>query len=267
MDRQTFLDAIRLIQEQFDEIAGEGNAKVLDEVAFMRLSRADINREIYIVVRYGAATTNYGQTSIPISLTACGYINRTDAIKTVLTEYALTYNLYSDATINGEYCIQYYNTPTVIQNFTEIADGFCSLFSLGGYIVLGEGTNHVVAVTYKYQDDGEEKTEVLKVLSSNLALTIANNTQPKLAGNGFATSVGQYATMSVSFSTYLTDSELLNELLGICDDPDYADVDRKYKIGIQFKNGIVIEKEWRLASFSPSQNLGALPMATIAFTL
>lgn len=267
MERAAFLDAISTIQAQFDAIAGEGNVKVLDELAFMRLRNEDIDRRFFVVVRYGGATTNYGQTSLPISMTACGFVDRTDVLKTVLTEYALTYNLSTEAEIGGDYCIQFWNTPTVVQNFSEIAEGFCSLFALSGYIVFGDNANHIYEVEYEYAVDDGVDTETLQVISANLSLSIANNTQPKLAGKGLANSVGQYGTLSVSFSAYLTDSRLLNDLLDVAADPTYDKIDKTYHLTIHFKNGKKIEYDWRLASFAPSQNLGALPMATMAFTL
>lgn len=267
MERAAFLDVITTIQAQFDAIVGEDHVKVLDELAFMRLRNTDIDRDMFIVVRFGGATTNYGQTSLPISMMACGFVDKTDVLKTVLTEYALTYNLSTEAEIGGNYCIQFYNTPTVVQNFTEIAEGFCSLFTLSGYIVFGDNTNYIYEVEYEYAVDDSTDTETVQVISSNLSLTIANNTQPKLSGNGLAASVGQYGTLSVSFSVYLTDSKLLNDLIDICSSPSYQDIDKTYKLTIYFKNGKSITKNWRLASFAPSQNLGALPMATMAFTL
>lgn len=264
MDRGAFLDVIGVIQSQFDELAGEGIVKVTDELAFMKLRPEDIDAEIYVVCRFGGATTNYGQTSLPVSLIACGYLNKTDVIKSILTEYALRYNLYDKAEIGGIYAIQFVSTPTAAQNFAEMSNGFATLFVMSGYITFGEGANYVSSLIYT-NGDGEEET--LKTMSANISLNIANNSQPKLGSGGLTSSVGQYGTLTLSFSTYLTEGGLLGELIDLCQNPSYEGMDKTYHIAVSFKDGKKIEKDWRLVSFAPSQNLGALPMATVAMTL
>lgn len=264
MDRGTFLDIIGLLQSEFDETAGEGVAKVLDEQAFMKLSNADLRHNMYIAVRFGAATTNYGQTSLPISLICCGFVNKADVLKTTLVEFALRNNLRDDTPVGDAYCLQLFNTPTAVQNFAEMAEGFTSLFVIGGFIVFGDESNRIKSVEYHY---GNNQKETLRVVSSNLAFNVANNTQPKVSSNGMATSVGQYGTLNLSLSTYLVKSELLDSLIDVIAEPTSEAMDRKYHIVLEMSDGKTIDHEWKLVSFAPSQALGTLPMATLAFTL
>lgn len=267
MERGAFLELISAIQSEFDEVAGDGVAKVLDEQAFMKLGGEDLRANMYIAVRFGSATTNYGQTSVPISLVCCGYMNRADALKSTLVEFALVNNLRDDVEVGGKYCLQLYNTPSAVQNFSEMAEGFTSLFVVSGYAVFGENTNGIRKIEYFYMNGETESVEELKFISAGFSLNVANNTQPKLASNGMATSVGQYATMTLSISTYLVESALLNALLGICSEPTSESMDDSYDLRITMADGTVIEKDWKLVSFSPSQSLGSLPMATMAFTM
>ena len=266
MDRGAFLAIIPAIQTEMDSVWGGGRCKVLDELAFMRLERGDLDDSIYAVARFGSASTNYAQASIPISLTFMGYIDRTPWLKSLLTQFSLSWNLCKN-NIGGIPAIQFWNTPTVTSNFAEVLDGYCSLMTISGYVVFGEGSNPIKSITYSYTADNEIVPEPIDFLSASLSLNIANNTQPKIGENGYATSVGQYGTMTLSLSVYLTKTHLLSELLGMAATPSYTDIDKTYDITITFDDNTAITKSWRLMSFGPTQNIGALPMATVSFTI
>lgn len=267
MERTAFLGMIATIQAEFDETLGEGGVTVVDEQAFAKLGGQDLRGKAYVAVRFGSATSNYGQTSLPISLVACGWLNQAAALKTSLVEFALKNNLRDDKEVDGQYCLQLWNTPSAIQNFAEMADGFASLFVVSGYAVFGDKSNRIAKIEYFYDDGETESVETLKVVSAGISLNVANNSQPKLSSNGMATSVGQYATLTLTLTTYLVESPLATALLGICASPSYERMDESYDLRVTMSDGTVIEHIFKLVSFSPSQSLGSLPMATMAFTL
>ena len=264
MDAPQFLNIPNIIQAQFEEIA-PGRVLVSDEQAFLKLTPEMAQNKIVAVVRLGSATTNYGQTALPVSIVFMGFKDEIRFTKQIVTEYALAYNLKAP-TETANY-LQFYNTPSVVQNFNQAADGFDSILSMSGYFLFGGTTNYITSITYAYQEDEEDKEESIPFVSAQLNLTVANNTQPIPSANGLATSVSQYGVLSFSFSAYLNGGALVSSLFDLIDDPSESKIDKEYEFTITLLDGTSISKGFRLVSFAPSQALGTLPIYACGFTL
>lgn len=262
MDASDFLKIPAIIQSQFDQVSG-GRVFVVDEQAFAKLSGEDISGRMIAVVRVGSATANYGQVALPVSITLMGLKNEIAFSKSIATEYALRFNLKTP-TPEANY-LQFYNTPSVVQNFNQAGDGYSSLLSMSGYFLFGGTTNYITSITYS-PGEGEED-ETIPFVSAQLNLTIANNTQPIPSANGLAQSIAQYGILSFSFSAYLNGGALVSSLFDLIASPSEAKVDAEYEFTITLLDGTEITKGFRLVSFAPSQALGSLPVYACGFTL
>lgn len=261
MEASEFLRIPAIIQSQFDQVSG-GRVFVVDEQAFAKLSGEDISGRMIAVVRVGSATANYGQVALPVSITLMGLKNEIAFSKSIATEYALRFNLKTP-TPEANY-LQFYNTPSVVQNFNQAGDGYSSLLSMSGYFLFGGTTNYITSITYNDPDAGSEP---IPFVSAQLNLTIANNTQPIPSANGLAKSIAQYGILSFSFSAYLNGGALVSSLFGLINLPSEAKVDAEYEFTITLLDGTEITKGFRLVSFAPSQALGSLPVYACGFTL
>lgn len=114
------------------------NIKICEEQMFVNDEVPD-NNNVYIVINFLPASVAFGQTSIPITLKIVAEYNKMEQTKKLFDEYAIRYNYFwnSEQTIQ-----QVYETPSVTSNFNEIYEGFRSLLSMPGAILLIEGGNH-----------------------------------------------------------------------------------------------------------------------------
>lgn len=138
---------MRLIESQFNEIIYSGDCTyrgyfvtVAKEQDFNRIQDKHPNH-IYIVVKFLAASLNYGQTLLPITITAVSEDRKLDVCQKLLFEFADRNNLkLTDGKIK-----QFYTSPQVISNFEEIYDGFRSILYVSGTFLISEKS-----LTYDY---------------------------------------------------------------------------------------------------------------------
>lgn len=260
MDAMDFLDIPSIIQAQFDEIA-PGRVKVCDEQAFLSVTPEEARERIVAVCRLGSATSNYGQTALPVTVSFMGLQNEIRTTKRIVAEYALRFNLKTP-TAKANY-LQFYNTPSVVQNFGQSADGYASILSMGGYFLFAGETDYITSITY----EGEEGDEEIRFVSAQFSLTMQNNTQPVPDGNGLTRSVTQYGVLSFSFSAYLSRGGLADRLFDFIADPTEGKANGSYAFRIGLLGGRELSLAMKLATFSPSQSIGSLPVYAAAFTL
>lgn len=221
------------------------------------------NREkdaIYIIVKFLPASLNFGQTILPITINAMAERNKIEVCQKLLLEFAQTYNL----TTNDEQTIkQTYTSPANSANFNEVFDGFRSLFYMSGTFLMSENSN-----PYRLYVSGEK--EEVQCITAGVNFDIQLDSQPFFTSDNFTKSVGMYGTFTINFTTYLTNSDLINKALAVAlkDLPKQPNgVNETFDFDIVFKNGLKIENvAFKLVNFSVQQNLGEMPVASLTFT-
>lgn len=194
---------MRLIESQFNEIIYGGDCTyrgyfvtVAKEQDFNRIQDKHPNH-IYIVVKFLAASLNYGQTLLPITITAVSEDRKLDVCQKLLFEFADRNNLkLTDGKIK-----QFYTSPQVISNFEEIYDGFRSILYVSGSFLISEK-----ALTYEYYLETPSFIEY----SSNLFGEGEDDLRKKIVfanENKFYDSIGGKIRYTHDFG-YLYDEEL-----------------------------------------------------------
>lgn len=111
--------------------------KVAKEQDFNRIIDKDPNI-MYIVVKFGAASLNYRQYLLPITIYALSEQNKLDACQRLLLDYCMQYNL---AMSEDQTTKQFYSTPQVISNFEEIYYGYRSMLYMQGTFLVSKDSN------------------------------------------------------------------------------------------------------------------------------
>ena len=185
------------------------NFVVADEQMFTRLvdKRPDT---VYIVAKFGRASINYNQATLPITLQVIGVQNEVRLIQSFLSVYVTTYNLLTDDTTG---VTQLYMTPSTMINFNEIYNGFRTLFSVSGTFVIGDNLIRLSNLTYYWPNPNYDPTdpesleylsEEIQVISFNDNTTNNLNPQPFYDMHGRAKSYVGFQVYSFSIVLYLT---------------------------------------------------------------
>lgn len=172
------------------------NFVVADEQMFAKLKNKSPNT-VYIVVRYGKASINFGQATLPLELAVLGMQNEIEKTKDFLNEYVNTYNLLSQNDVT-----QLYMTPNVSLNFNEVYNGFRTLFSITATFIIGDNTIRLNKLEYVYIKDGKEVREDIGVISFNDITENNLNPQPYPDTYGRARSYGNFQAFAFSITTY-----------------------------------------------------------------
>lgn len=206
---------ITLIEDQFQVIKSENtdfkniSFIVSDEQMFNKIK--DKKRDtLYIVLRFGAASFNYGQATLPLEMAVLGFDNEVEKTQAFLNAFVGKYNLSQSGSMT-----QLYMTPRVSLNFNEVYNTFRSLFSVTGTFVIGDNTIRMSAINF-YINGGEDPNEVpelIKVLSYNDSTTNSLNPQPYSDEKGRVRSYGSFQTFAFSVLIYPDGSKKLVQKL------------------------------------------------------
>lgn len=247
-----FKEVVEDIQYQFSQLSD----KVLvceEQTFFNSIPQPD---KFYAVVKFNSASSNFAQVSLPITIYLWGTSNNVEEAKTLLLQYVLTYNIYTDS--EGKKT-QFYSTPTIIQNFTEQGSTFRSLYYCSGQFIFGKNADRISKIVY----NGKE----IPFLSAKWTLSNTPNTQPFPNTNGLTQTVNQFGTISFGISTYLTtDNELVEHIQNYINNRTYF-INISYNITIYYISGKSRTYDFKLVSFDINQSLGSLPSVSLAFTL
>jgi len=189
--------------------------EISDEQSFIRKDREKklLQGTVYIVVRFGSGSINFGSSVTPITLMCVGTVNKVRPTQLLLGTFAsqwTTKNLSS-----GQ--LQVWNTPEVITNFNEIDSDFRNLFRLTGFVILGPAAVRVGTITYYYDHDNvdDEHSETISMMSVQDGYHASLDAQPFGNTHGFAKSEVNFSTYTFSFSTYLLAGHLANDMLAV----------------------------------------------------
>ena len=141
------LDLItNIIQGQLQEIANnDENYELYKDVRiicsleqqFMKIRDKDRNA-IYIVIRFGSTSVVFSQAVLPVSIIALSEDNKLELARSLLMQYALTYNLKR---VQNETIQQIYEAPSVSSNFEPVYYGFRSVITETGVFVISPNVN------------------------------------------------------------------------------------------------------------------------------
>lgn len=238
---------------------------------FFSTDTDDKRNTIYIVVEFGSASINFGQTALPVVLTGISEQNSSDICQDLLSEFALKYNLqYAD---NGKTVMQIVEMPDVTTTSNAIYDGYRSVVICGMVFVVSAGTNDF-DVYYIYDKNGTLTEEKIEVLTTQINVNFSLDSQPFYKQNNFTTSIVKYATISISFSTYLLkDNAFIRSVLEILksrvnESGKSKEVNKDFKLKIKFlreQNNEIVDT-FKIVSLNIAKNIGEIPAISCSFT-
>lgn len=134
----------------------EYNVEVEVEQQFIKKGKINPNT-IYIVIRFGKAAVSFGQTVVPITMTAISEENKLNVCQRLFMDFSHKYNLKrnDDSTIQ-----QIYESPEVSTNFNYVFAGIRSTFVISGLLIISKNANFF---TYYYLKDGALQTKIQNI--------------------------------------------------------------------------------------------------------
>ena len=276
-------DIMELIKSQMVEVMQNDyeyyrnyNIKLANEQYYINPEDRKEPNTIYIVVKFLPADITFNQNVIPITITAVSEYNKIEVCQRLLLEYAQTYNLINDVWNGKINYNQTYTTPQVMSNFSEVYYGYRNIFYMSGTFLLSYNSNpSKLYYIKKIEENGVfvEKESLIDVINFSESFTIQPDTQPFFGTNNRTRTVGKFATHTISFTMFLVDDVLCNDILSIVlvdlDDDiekENPDINSDFKFKISYQNDKKCIKKFKLVSFDKTNNAGEMPIASVTFT-
>lgn len=259
-----------------------------NEQSFIK-SRNIKDNGIYVVVKFGSASTNFGSSICPITLNILGTENAIKPAQMFFSAFCARWNLQTlvdDNTSN-----QIWVTPSDVFNFNVVNNGFRTLFSVSGTLILGRSTVRLGSLRYVF-GPGENDYEDIDFIS--FQDNFSNSLAPQPFGNtcGFTKSEANFSTYSFSISTYLLNTQLVADCMAVKGfrkrlNGQYTSTKKpndKFELYLTFTNGFTnfFEEEskdesdpvkgndffkyFKCSSVSISEKIGEIPTISLGFT-
>ena len=268
VDYQNIINTIKkqfmYIQANNSEFAGI-NFDVGDE-QFLAKSNMDSPNFIYILVRFGQSTINFGVAVVNITLEVLGLNNEIELTQMFLNTYVNTYNRATIGTTT-----QLYLTPTVSTNMNPVYAGLRSLFIISGSIILDNNLIKLNELRF-YPDPNGNEYEVIECLSFSDQGDNDLNPQPYSNTQGRAKSHGNFQTLGFSIVTYPNSSSALIQRLW-ANKYDFSQSHANDTFAFKFSftgynNGQPsMLKEFKLKICDFNQKIGETPVINATFIL
>ncbi len=264
---------VRLLRNQFADIVNSDRfygqfshlkLYIAREEEFIKTQQSQNldKNAVYIVIKFGTAVLNYLQTVAPITIIALAEQSNVIPVQDLLTAFSTTYNY--NKTANGEIS-QFYSLPEISSNFNDVFNSYSSVYLMNGsFLICGDSNYNTL--TYYYEENGEEKTEEILWLSKSINSDISLDTQPFYNTNNFASSVGSFGTFSFNITSYLMKNKFCEKCIKVA----YGELDNvntKFKIKIEYKNGFTCTREYRLSNYGETVQIGELTGVSLTFAL
>ena len=206
------------------------NFYVADEQEFLKSQEKLDSNGVYVAVKFGKASTNFGSSICAITLMVMGTANRVAPVQMFFSAFATEYStkgfpfIYEFGSEENGYPItnvitdnnssQLWVTPGVVGNFNEVGTSFRNLFDVSGTLVIGQSVVKVGSIQYKY-GSGSADIETIDFMA--FQDNYRNNLNPQPFGNtlGFAKSETNFSSQTFTISTYLLNNHLIADCLAI----------------------------------------------------
>lgn len=220
-------------------------------------------KTIFIVIKLLEGSKDHGQQRQPYTLNAISEHNTLEVCQKMMLDFAETYNLTFELS-NSQYAMrQTVNTPVASNNFSEIFDGFRSIFYLSGTFYIGVNSNPIVGIVIQ---DENGLNEEIDFISSQLAFDAQPESQPFYGTNNFNRTVAKIATLSLGFTMYAVNTDFYNDAMDIVFNLDNnVNINKTYTIVISLKSGKTYSVPMKLVSASNVQELRDFPVSSFSF--
>ena len=259
---------IELIRKEVELLRRENekysNLKIIVEDERLLAKSKDRSPEtMYIQIKFGAASTNFGQAVLPFSMEVIGINQDIQLTQDFLNEFVNNYN----RTVSGD-ITQFFLTPVVSQNNLPIYEGYRSLFIVSATFVISNGLASLQTLKYKISDNKYEDNEFL---AFNFVGEASLNPQPYSSNiDSKTTSYGSFQTFAFTLVTYPdANKQLIIDIYSWLLDKERSHINDNFIFSGVFKNISKQFEDWRFKcrSVNGDQKIGEQPLLTITFTL
>lgn len=220
-------------------------------------------KTIFIVIKFLEGNKDFNQQRQPFTLNAISEHNTLDVCQKLMFDFAETYNLDFNISNNDYTLRQTMNTPTSVNAFSEVYEGFRSVFYLSGTFYFGINSNPIIGLKIQ---DSDGLNEDIDFLSVQLTYDAQVDGQPFYGTNNFNRTVTKIATLSLGFSMYALNTDFYNGALDtIFNLNNSVNIDKTYTIIITFKSGQVYSVPMKLVSMSNMQEIRDFPASSFSF--
>lgn len=169
------------------------DVKVSEEQTFAKMDELTPN-SIYVVVKYLSSDIEYYAETMPIQILVLSEQNSLEKAQMLMNKFANDNN-WQVIQENGTYIKQQYNSPVVLNNYTEVDYGYRSVLYVTGTLYIMENIVDVQDLTID--------TEITKPLTFGLTYVMNTNCQNVPVGH-LVSSVKTNASLAISFTIPLT---------------------------------------------------------------
>lgn len=141
--------------------------KISADLQYVKKAFKDNPNGIYIVVTFGSASVNFGQSVVTCSIRAIAQKFRTEMTKELLTQFSQSFNL--EKLENGK-IQQVYSSPQVVKNFETVSLGLESIIAVEGVFVLSKNAN--IFDLYYFNLDIESIDENITFVVNDLSMFV-----------------------------------------------------------------------------------------------
>jgi hypothetical protein len=215
-------------------------------------------RMIYVVIQFSPAEINFGQTVLPVSITAISEQNKLNVCKQLLIDYSQKFNMAKseDGTI-----YQIYTSPQVESSFQDLFEGQRSIISLEGTFIISE-TASFFELNYHPNENDEEYVEFV---NGQIDYNAQLDTQPFFNLKNFTKSEVKFSTLSFTITTFaVSDNVLIRDIIKTVLKKESNN--KTFNFDVSFLNIEEINDNFKLINFSASQRIADMPMIVATFT-
>lgn len=232
----------------------EVDVKVSEEQTFAKMDELTPN-SIYVVVKYLSSDIEYYAETMPIQILVLSEQNSLEKAQMLMNKFANDNN-WQVIQENGTYIKQQYNSPVVLNNYTEVDYGYRSVLYVTGTLYIMENIVDVKNVTV----DGEE----LKPLAFNISYSMSTNTQ-QLTTEEIASSLKTVSTFAITMTIAMRELEdhpgLITNVMKILNEQ----VSGNTPFVVKFDCGLEITKTMRLISAQITSAPNQIPGLQLGF--
>lgn len=267
------LDVVKIviekITEEFQAILnldpatyGGYNIIITNERQFTKIKEKK-HKAIYIVIKFLQGNKDFGQQRQPFTLNAISEHNTIDVCQKLMMDFAETYNLSFEFTHANYTLRQTMTTVSVVNNFSEIYEGFRSLFYLSGTFYIGVNSNPITSIVVQDEDGLNEEIDFI---SSQMSYDIQPDSQPFYGTNNFNRSVAKIGTLSIGFTMYSINTDFYNKAMDIAFNLNNSvNINKTFTVVVTLKSGKIYSVPMKLASVSNVQELRDFPASSFTF--
>lgn len=244
---------------------------------------------IFVVIKMMKATLDFNQIIVPFTLTALSEQNNIAVCQKLFLEYAQTFNLtdgngrtaLADENDQNSYTTfmykQSYDTPVYTSHFNEVYDGYRSVLTLTGNILINYDVYPIKKVIYYPSGFSSNNYYEIKTLANAFGYSNTLDTQP-YSGKNRTESISKFGTLTLSFTIYSQKTSFVYTLMRMAlQNKDRGSgqvlVNTEFHFGLVFAgdfNNDQADDEYRvtvkLNDLNFSQAIGQFPTINVSFT-